>query len=111
MSAQGGLHGATRARKLATIECSVFTKRPLTGLVGTSSTVSGAVLPQIIFLLDSRGAGNPPAMTIREEPHVPKGVHRRAVTSRALLRSLGTLSSTVSFKSIFWAAIPPASSD
>jgi PmbA protein len=65
------------ARKLATCECPVLYEAPVaTGLVGhfVNAISGGSLYRKSSFLLDSLGAQVfRPGITIREEPHVPRG--------------------------------------
>lgn len=76
---QAGLRTVRRlgARKVATMECPVLYEAPVaTGLVGhfVSAVSGGSLYRKSSFLLDSLGAQVfRPGITIREEPHVPRG--------------------------------------
>jgi PmbA protein len=65
------------ARKLATMQCPVVYEAPVaTGLIGhfVSAVSGGSLYRKTSFLLDSMGRQVfAPHMTIREEPHVPRG--------------------------------------
>jgi PmbA protein len=65
------------ARKLSTTECPVIFEAPMaTGLVGhfVNAVSGGSLYRKSSFLLDSLGARVfRPGITIREEPHVPRG--------------------------------------
>src|SRR5450631_403993 len=65
------------ARKLATVECPVVYEAPVaTGLVGhfVNAVSGGSLYRKSSFLLDSLGAQVfTTGVTIREEPHVPRG--------------------------------------
>ena len=76
---QAGLRTVRRlgARQLATIECPVVYEAPIaTGLFGhfVSAVSGGSLYRKSSFLLDSAGTQVfAPQITIREEPHVPRG--------------------------------------
>jgi len=76
---QAGLRTVRRlgARQLATIECPVVYEAPIaTGLFGhfVSAISGGSLYRKSSFLLDSAGTQVfAPQITIREEPHVPRG--------------------------------------
>jgi PmbA protein len=76
---QAGLRTIRRlgARQLATIECPVVYEAPIaTGLFGhfVSAVSGGSLYRKSSFLLDSAGTQVfAPQITIREEPHVPRG--------------------------------------
>ncbi|MEO8739045.1 MAG: metalloprotease PmbA [Casimicrobiaceae bacterium] len=76
---QAGLRTVRRlgARQLATIECPVVYEAPIaTGLFGhfVSAVSGGSLYRKSSFLLDSSGTQVfAPQITIREEPHVPRG--------------------------------------
>jgi PmbA protein len=65
------------ARKLSTLECPVLYEAPVaTGLVGhfVNAVSGGSLYRKSSFLLDSLGAQVfKPGITIREEPHLPRG--------------------------------------
>ena len=76
---QAGLRTVRRlgARQLATIDCPVVYEAPIaTGLFGhfVSAVSGGSLYRKSSFLLDSAGSQVfAPQITIREEPHVPRG--------------------------------------
>jgi len=76
---QAGLRTIRRlgARQLATIDCPVVYEAPIaTGLFGhfVSAVSGGSLYRKSSFLLDSAGTQVfAPQITIREEPHVPRG--------------------------------------
>jgi PmbA protein len=76
---QAGMRTVRRlgARKLATVECPVVYEAPVaTGLVGhfVNAVSGGSLYRKSSFLVDSLGAQVfAPGITIREEPHVPRG--------------------------------------
>jgi PmbA protein len=76
---QAGLRTVRRlgARQLATIECPVVYEAPIaSGLFGhfVSAVSGGSLYRKSSFLLDSAGTQVfAPQITIREEPHVPRG--------------------------------------
>ncbi len=76
---QAGLRTIRRlgARQLATVDCPVIYEAPIaTGLFGhfVSAVSGGSLYRKSSFLLDSAGTQVfAPQITIREEPHVPRG--------------------------------------